>query len=200
MATEAQSEEGSYENQQEQVMGRYLSPDEEARLLANEYGDEDAYYKYLSQITKTLFGYSVLSDILPWVSEDGEGTIIIRKSPYTARTTRGIKKLVLSIFDRAEFLQNLSQPSDQRKANLWVDILFNRFILEADRMDTEKQEFWGLLETIKRHAWVIRTRAIGYDRERILQGRRISEFIQKLGAFPSPPTEPQSPISRILGR
>lgn len=186
---------------QNQTLGRHLSQEEQARLLANEYGEE-GYYQYLSQITKSYFGFSIVSDIMPWVEEDEHGKIIvIRKSPFTARTTRAIKKLALSLFDQAEYLQNLEAITDQRKADLWVDKLFNLVILEVNRMDTENKEFWGILETMKRHSWTIRTRAKGWNRERILQARRTTEFIQKLGAVQPPQREqPKSKIDMVLGR
>jgi hypothetical protein len=177
--------------------GEYLSPEAYGQLGAQEYGDE-AYFAYLSQITKSVMGFSVISQITPWTDDRGK---IVRHSPFTARTVRAFLKLILNVIDRAEYLQNLSSPSDQRKADLWFNMLFNMLQSEVNRIDTEKPEFYTTLENIKKHSWTIRTRAVGYDRERILQARKIIEQILKSGSIPlTGPNKPKGVLDAILGR
>jgi hypothetical protein len=174
-----------------------LTPEAQAQLLQQEYGDEP-YYTYLARITKSEFGLSVISQILPWY----ESKKLVRHSPFTIRTQRILIIYLKDVLDKLELLQNLSDKSDKRIAELWIHKLTNELMIAVNRIDTEKPEFHTIINNIIKHAWTIRTLAVGLDRERILEARRDHRIYQELrsGVIPSSQSPKKSLFDIALGR
>lgn len=200
MAEEAEGEE-EYSGEQPSIGG--LSPEAQAALFRQDYGEEP-YYVYLARITKSEFGIAALDQLLPQYGKDSSGNVVIVKhSPFTVRTQRVLVVYIKNVLDKLELLQNLSDPKDKRIAELWIHKLTLELFMAVNRVDVEeKPEFHTLINNILKHSWTMRTLAIGPDRERIIEARREHRITQeyRAGMLNQPKASKQSLYDWVFGR
>ena len=168
------------------------SPETFDELATDDFDEDQPGYKYYSKITKSPFALSLISEITTWKSsKTDKKQSVTHYSPFTVRTQFAFLKLIRNLTDVAEYLQNLG-GGKERISELQTDLVFNLFQAEVDRIDAEKPQFFLVVEHLRRHAWAIRTRASGMDRERILQARRIIEQYMHQSITPSSPSSAES--------
>ena len=140
---------------------------------------ENEQFQYFELITKSPFALLLTTQIKGWRGKNKPS-----RSPFTVRTQRGLINLIKAVTDRSVFLSNLTKQKEYQ-ADIEMDLLINVHYQQFDLIDTMKPEFYPIIKLIRQHAWFIRTRAEGGERERMIQrGQKVTqESIMRQGTI-----------------